>query len=83
MVVITVCIDARVDRIDKIKDKYGSKYGPFDFPILLDENKSAANSYGIWSVPATFFIDSQGIIKRVKLGGFQSQEEIETIIRSL
>lgn len=83
VIVLTVCIDARVDRIDKIKDKYGDKYGPFDFPILLDENRATANSYGIWSVPATFFIDSRGIIKQVKLGGFQSQEEIENILNSL
>jgi peroxiredoxin len=83
VVVITVCIDARVDRIKKIEDKYGDKYGPFDFPILLDENKTTANSYGIWSVPMTFFIDSQGIIKQVKLGGFQTQDEIESILKSL
>jgi len=83
VIVLTVCIDARADRIDKIKDKYGSKYGPFDFPILLDENRATANSYGIWSVPATFFIDSRGIIKQVKLGDFQSQEEIENILNSL
>ncbi len=81
--VITVCIDARVDRIKAIENKYGDKYGPLDFPILLDEQTKAKNDYHIWAVPTTFFIDSQGIIKQMKPGRFQAQQEIEDILKSL
>jgi peroxiredoxin len=81
--VITVCIDARVDRIKAIENKYGDKYGPLDFPILLDEQTKTKNDYHIWAVPTTFFIDSQGIIKQMKPGRFQSQQEIEDMLKSL
>lgn len=81
--VITICIDARIDRIKAIENKYGDRYGPLDFPILLDEQTKTKNDYHIWAVPTTFFINSQGIIKQMKLGRFQSQQEIEDILKSL
>jgi peroxiredoxin len=31
------------------------------FPILFD-NTSVANSYGVWSHPATFFVNRKGLI---------------------
>jgi cytochrome c biogenesis protein CcmG/thiol:disulfide interchange protein DsbE len=35
-------------------------------PILIDENGSAANAYGVWNRPETFFINREGkIIARV------------------
>ncbi len=35
-------------------------------PILMDENASVANSYGVWSHPETFFINREGkIVGRV------------------
>lgn len=83
LAVITICVDARVDRIAKIIRKYGDKYGPFDFPILLDEETATKDSYHIWTVPMTVFLDSDGVINRLKPGGFNSQEAIEEILESL
>jgi peroxiredoxin len=35
-------------------------------PILIDENASIANAYGVWNRPETFFINREGkIIARV------------------
>jgi peroxiredoxin len=35
-------------------------------PILIDDNASAANAYGVWNRPATFFINRDGkIVARV------------------
>ena len=31
-------------------------------PILIDENSSAANAYGVWNRPETFFINREGKI---------------------
>ena len=31
-------------------------------PILIDENASAANAYGVWNRPMTFFINRDGKI---------------------
>jgi peroxiredoxin len=54
------------------------------FPSLPDPNNTVANSYGATRYPPTnFIIDAAGIIKYKKIGPFQSQEEIEDILKSL
>ena len=50
--------------------------GGFSFPVLLDINKSVAGKYNIRGIPATFFIDKDGIIKDMKVGAFASATEI-------
>jgi len=54
------------------------------FPALPDPNNTVANAYGATRYPPTnFIIDAAGIIKYKKIGRFQSQEEIEDILKSL
>jgi cytochrome c biogenesis protein CcmG/thiol:disulfide interchange protein DsbE len=53
------------------------------FPTLLDSDGAISNVYQVSSFPTTFFIDADGIIKRIKSGRFMSQSEIETILKSL
>ena len=81
--VITVCIDGSVDRIKRIEDKYGAEYGPLTFPILLDLEREIEDSYHIWKIPKTLFIDSDGIIREIRIGRFYSQDEIESILESM
>ncbi|MBM4447087.1 MAG: redoxin domain-containing protein [Chloroflexi bacterium] len=83
-VIITVCIDGRADRIAKLEDKYIDKIGEFTFPILLDTEVNPANSsYHVDYTPKTVFIDSDGIIRKIKTGRFENTEEITGILRSL
>ena len=86
-VVVTVCIDEKADRADriaKLEDKYRDEAGPFTFPILLDteENPTKA-SYHIWTIPKTVFIDSDGIIREIKMGRFKDEGEIIDILNRL
>jgi len=54
------------------------------FPSLPDLNNTVANAYGATRYPPTnFIIDSSGTIKFKKIGPFQSQQEIEDILKSL
>ena len=48
------------------------------YPILLDRDGSVANLYQIKGIPSTFFINREGIIRTVVVGGPMS----ETFIRS-
>jgi len=83
-VIITICIDGRADRIEKLEDKYIDKTGEFTFPILLDTEVNPANSsYHVDYTPKTVFIDSNGIIRKIKTGRFESTEDIAEILRSL
>ena len=51
------------------------------FPVLLDTRQIVAQKYNIIGYPTTFLIDKNGIIQGVKIGPFQSKEEIEGGIR--
>ncbi len=52
-------------------------------PVLLDGDGAIAAQYGIEAIPATFFIDSGGIIQEVMVGAFQSTAEIEESLLQL
>ena len=39
------------------------------FPILLDNTGSVSKSYNLHSLPTTFFINSQGLIQKIFIGG--------------
>ncbi|MGB2962614.1 MAG: TlpA disulfide reductase family protein [Anaerolineales bacterium] len=39
------------------------------FPILLDTTGSVSKSYNLHSLPTTFFINSQGLIQKIIIGG--------------
>jgi peroxiredoxin len=53
------------------------------FPILLDPTGQISRSYVIDDIPATFFINGQGVIKEIKIGPFDSAEDIGSVINSL
>lgn len=53
------------------------------FPILLDESTEVGRLYRVRALPTTFFIDRDGIIRQVQIGGPMSVEFIEKQIKSL
>jgi peroxiredoxin len=85
--VITVCIDKLEDaakRIEMYKDKYtDDEVSRFILPILLDPQRQVMGLYDPGPIPATFLIDSNGVIGKIKVGRFNSLEEIENELKSL
>jgi thiol-disulfide isomerase/thioredoxin len=69
-----VAIDIR-DSLPQIKQFFGDS--EINFIVALDENSEVASSYAIRYTPTTFFIDSEGIIRYVKVGAFASEEELQ------
>lgn len=55
----------------------------FSFPVLLDSNGVLAKQYNVMYIPASFFIDSKGIVQHIEVGAFQSKAEIESILNQL
>ena len=58
----------------------------YTFTILLNPAGEVSALYGITpttSIPRTFFIDADGIIRKVQEDSFQSRTEIENILNSL
>ena len=44
------------------------------YPIVLDENDTIYKSYWVSFLPTSFFIDEQGVIRHIKLGGASEEE---------
>jgi peroxiredoxin len=73
----------RFNAVGPVKN-YVSEMQYTTFPALPDLKDTVAPKYGIGSAPpASIFIDPEGIIKYKKIGPFQSQQEIEDILKSL
>lgn len=51
--------------------------GNFSFPVLLDTKQDVALKYNVRGIPATFFIDKDGIIQDIRIGAFPNKEAIE------
>ena len=55
----------------------------FTYPILLDEMGIASQEYQLRSLPTSFFIDREGIIQQVTLGGPIPETNLRVIIEGL
>ncbi|WP_322802678.1 TlpA disulfide reductase family protein [Thermoflexus sp.] len=61
---------------------FRQQYG-LTFPILLDEAGQVQQRYRITALPTTFFIDPQGIIRDVVIGGPLSEAAMEARLSDL
>jgi thiol-disulfide isomerase/thioredoxin len=50
----------------------------YSFPILLTSGNEVPLSYNIRGIPATFFIDADGVIRDIKVGAFFGIGDIES-----
>ena len=62
--------------------QFVSDYG-LHYPVLLDTSGRATNAYQVRALPTTFFIDRDGIIQNVTIGGPLTEAMILTQISSL
>jgi cytochrome c biogenesis protein CcmG/thiol:disulfide interchange protein DsbE len=53
------------------------------FPILLEQTGAVAKKYELRSLPTSFFIDKEGIIREVVIGGPMSEALLRTRIESI
>lgn len=59
-------------------DKYG-----LTFPILLDDNNAVGSSYQLRSLPSSYFIDRNGIINEVVIGGPMAEALLRTRVEEI
>jgi len=69
------------DSVSAVENFIG-QYG-ITFPILLDKEGDAMDSYQISSLPTTYFIDRSGIIREVVIGGPMAEALLRTRIDKL
>jgi cytochrome c biogenesis protein CcmG, thiol:disulfide interchange protein DsbE len=56
--------------------------GGYDFPLLLDSDATAAGAYRVSSLPTSYFVTSDGIIKMVNYGAM-TQVSLEDKLQQL
>jgi peroxiredoxin len=76
--ILAVSVGQRAQFVQSFLDSRG-----LTFPTLLDNDEAVKNLYNVSSYPTTFFINSDGIIKIIKSGRFNSSSEIDTILKAL
>ena len=53
------------------------------FPILLDETGAMANAYQLQSLPSSYFIGRDGIIREVVIGGPMAEALLRTRVEDI
>lgn len=72
LVILAVNLGEAPAKVGEFMEEYG-----LTFPVLLDARQDAAKAYNVRGIPATFFIDKNGIIKDRQIGAFPSQAKID------
>ncbi|MDQ0154539.1 redoxin domain-containing protein [Robertmurraya andreesenii] len=70
-------MDNGYDEIERFVEEYG-----LSFPVLLDKNGKLSAKYKAFTIPTTYFIDSNGIISK-KIVGPIDKRMIENILNEL
>jgi len=53
------------------------------FPVAMDRTGEVSRSYLLRALPTTFFIDRQGVIRQVVLGGPMSETTVQTAVEGV
>jgi cytochrome c biogenesis protein CcmG, thiol:disulfide interchange protein DsbE len=62
--------------------EFAQQYG-LKFPILLDKLGSVGQQYQLESLPTSFFVDTQGVIREVIVGGPMSEALLQVRVENL
>jgi len=79
LLVAGIAIGEPQDEVQNYIDTYGVEY-----PVLLDSQEEAADSYGVYPVPHLFFIDREGYIEVDHYtGGLIDQNKLESYVQRI
>lgn len=72
LIVLAVNMNETADKASAFFSEY-----KLTFPSLIDDNQSVTvGKYGIIGLPTTYFIDSKGVIRYVKIGPLLTESEL-------
>ena len=66
----------------KMAAAFAQEFG-LTFPVLLDSNGRIAQRYEVRALPSSFFVDQEGILRDIVIGGPMNQDYIESKIMPL
>ena len=78
LVVLAINIGESPSQIKEFMQSQG-----LSLPVLLDMQGKVADQYSILGIPATFFIDKDGIIQAIRVGAFPNKAAIEKSLNKI
>lgn len=69
LVVLGVSLGDPKEKVQGVMEEHG-----YQFPVLLDSDLEVTYQYSILYMPTTFFINEEGIIEGMKIGGLTLEE---------
>lgn len=78
IVVLAVNIGETEVSVKPFKNRY-----QLTFPIPMDQKKEITQLYGIGPIPTTYFIDKNGIVQNIIIGGPMSEQTITDNMRQI
>lgn len=80
--VVIITINSTVqDNLTQVR-QFAQEYG-LTFPILLDTSGRTTQAYQVRALPTTFFIDREGVIQNVTIGGPLTEAMLQAQISTL
>ena len=76
--VLGVNLGESPSKVEQFMQRYN-----LSFPVLIDVKGSLASKYNIRAIPTTYFIDSSGVIKDIKIGAFRNVTELEGMVNTI
>ncbi len=78
VVILTISVRESQETVRQFMDD-----NSLSFPVLLDGDGKVSIRYDVAAIPASFFIDKNGIIQATKLGNFLSAADIEDFLKKI
>lgn len=69
LVLVAVDLGDSPEDVGAYRDELG-----LDFPLLIDQESRVGSQYGVSSYPRTFFIDRDGVIRKISFGSMEEGE---------
>ena len=73
-------IGISLDRSKQPLEAYVEKEG-LEWIHYWDESRKLRTLYGVWGIPSAFLIDSEGIIRKASLGGFDVESAVAELMK--
>ena len=78
LVILAIDIGESLSGVESFMESNG-----FTFTALLDTDQQVSLKYNVRSMPTSFFIDEDGIIKAIKIGAYLSRIDIKRDLRTI
>ncbi len=70
----------QADQIEAEIQKFATRYG-VTYPIALDETGSVSQAYKLYPIPVSYFVDREGTVRFVRIGGLTTEDVEELFSR--